>query len=146
MGLAAEKCIAASPFGYKPLLVKGDVSRDEDCRQLVKNVIDHYERFDVLVNNAGVIAMSPIDDPALLSKLDSQMAINVRAPVLLCSPCAPHLAVTKGNIVNISSGIGLRAVYDHFKHLTCDIAVILNSFDSNSFQGRSVTALLSGPL
>jgi len=44
----------------------------------------------------------------------AQMNVNVRAPVLLCSLAAPHLIKTKGNIVNISSGIGLRAVRSNY--------------------------------
>lgn len=110
MQISAEKCQSVSPQGYKPLQVKADVSKDDDCRHLVKSILDHYGRLDILVNNAGVIAMSPIDDPQLMEKFDTQMSINVRAVLLLCSLCAPHLINSKGNIINISSGIGLRAV------------------------------------
>ncbi|ODM99781.1 Glucose 1-dehydrogenase 2 [Orchesella cincta] len=109
MAEAVQQCTAASPFGYKPLQVKADVGVDADLINLVNKVIATYGQLDVLVNNAGVIALSPIDDPELMKKFDNQMKINVRAPVLLCSLCAPHLEKTKGNIVNISSGIGMRA-------------------------------------
>jgi len=105
----AEKCKKASPTGHNPLQVKADMTNDADLKRLVSTVISHYGKLDVLVNNAGIIKMSPISDPDLMTKFDEQMNVNVRAPVLLCSLCTPHLIKTKGNIVNISSGIGLRA-------------------------------------
>jgi len=109
MAEAAKQCEAASPCGYKPLQVKADVTVDADLINLVNKVIATYGKLDVLVNNAGTIALSPIDDPELMKKFDNQIQVNVRAPVFLCSLCAPHLEKTKGNIVNISSGIGMRA-------------------------------------
>uniref|UniRef100_T1J8K6 Uncharacterized protein n=1 Tax=Strigamia maritima TaxID=126957 RepID=T1J8K6_STRMM len=105
----AIKCQAASPNKFPPLKVKADVSKDEDCKRLIDTVIKAYGQLDILVNNAGVMHISPIDDPELMKKFDEQMAVNVRAPLLLSSLCAPHLAKTKGNIVNISSGIGMKA-------------------------------------
>lgn len=110
MAEAADKICAVSPIGHIPLQVKADVTVDADLVNLVNKVIETYGKLDVLVNNAGTIALSPIDDPDLMKKFDNQMNINVRAPVLLCSLCAPHLEKTKGNIINISSGIGMRAV------------------------------------
>lgn len=115
MADAARQCTAASPFGYQPLQVKADVSVDADLVNLVNKIISTYGKLDVLVNNAGVIALSPIDDPDLMKKFDNQMNINVRAPVLLCSLCTPHLEKTRGNVINISSGIGMRAVSNSFK-------------------------------
>jgi len=106
---AAKQCTGASPFGYKPLQVKADMTNDSELINLVNKIIATYGKLDVLVNNAGVIALSPIDDPELMTKFDNQMSINVRAPVFLASLCTPHLVKTKGNIVNISSGIGMRA-------------------------------------
>lgn len=110
MTKASAQIYAISPTSHTPLQVKGDVGCDTDLKNLVDTIIRTYGRLDVLVNNAGIIAMSPLDDPEVMKKFDEQMAINVRAPVLLSSLAAPYLAKTGGNIVNISSGIGMRAV------------------------------------
>lgn len=110
MAEAAQQCTAASPCGYKPLQVKADMTKDADLVNMVNKIIATYGKLDILVNNAGVIALSPIDDPDLMKKFDNQMNINVRAPTFLCALCTPHLEKSKGNIVNISSGIGMRAV------------------------------------
>jgi NAD(P)-dependent dehydrogenase (short-subunit alcohol dehydrogenase family) len=128
MAATAEKCQKASPTGIAPLQVKGDMTRDDDLRALVQAVISHYGRLDVLVNNAGVIHMSPIlDDPKLMEKFDNQMNVNVRAPLLLCALAAPHLIKSKGNIVNLSSGIGMRAFPGAIGYSTSKWAVMMIS-------------------
>src|SRR5699024_9067060 len=35
--------------------IKGDMSKDEDIKNLVKATVDKYGRVDVVVNNAGVL-------------------------------------------------------------------------------------------
>ncbi|MET9179937.1 SDR family oxidoreductase [Kitasatospora aureofaciens] len=39
-----------------------DVTRREDLRRLVDTAVDRYGRLDVLVSNAGTMAVSPFDD------------------------------------------------------------------------------------
>ena len=40
-------------LGIKCLAVKGDISSFEDCKNIVKNIIEELGKIDVLVNNAG---------------------------------------------------------------------------------------------
>ena len=40
--------------GVQCVLVYGDVSKFEDCENIVKNVTEKLEKIDVLVNNAGI--------------------------------------------------------------------------------------------
>ncbi|MFD9369297.1 SDR family oxidoreductase [Streptomyces sp. NPDC060020] len=39
-----------------------DVTRREDLRRLTDTAVDHFGRLDVLVSNAGTMAVSPFDD------------------------------------------------------------------------------------
>ena len=45
-----------------------------------------------------------------MDQYDELMNINCRSIVLLMKLCTPHLIESKGNIVNVSSVTGLRAV------------------------------------
>ncbi len=41
-------------FNVECLPIQGDVSKYEDCERMTKEVIEKFERIDVLVNNAGI--------------------------------------------------------------------------------------------
>ena len=41
-------------YGVKCLAVQGDVSSFEDCENMTKQIIEKFEKIDVLVNNAGI--------------------------------------------------------------------------------------------
>ena len=63
----------------------------------------------IQVNNAGIQVSGSILNTAM-SLYDRQMNVNVRSVYNLTMLAAPHLIKTKGNIVNVSSCAGIRAV------------------------------------
>ena len=99
----AQRCKEASPKGLNPLVVITDVSKEDDCNKLIKDTIDTFKRLDVLVNNASHVAVTNLSDPNLLANFDQTLQTNVRAPLQLIGMASPHLAKTKGVVVNISS-------------------------------------------
>lgn len=64
---------------------------------------------DDQVNNAGIQVNGSILNTSI-SDYDRQMNINVRSVYHLTMLSAPHLIKTQGNIVNVSSCAGIRAV------------------------------------
>lgn len=104
----AKKCETAN--GIKPLIVKAELSVDDDVKNIVSKTIEVFGRIDVLVNNAGVGIRGGIRDGIEL--YDRAMATNVRAVYLLISLATPHLVAAKGNIVNVSSVAALKPIKD----------------------------------
>lgn len=102
----AQKCEAKN--NLKPLLIKADLTRDDDIKTIMQTTVETYGRLDVLVNNAGVFFPVDFENPDM-EKYDQIFATNVRAIFLLSSLALPHLKCTKGNIVNVSSVTGLRS-------------------------------------
>ena len=47
-------------LGRRALAVEADVSVLEDCRRVCDTVMAEFGKVDVLVNNAGVTALSPV--------------------------------------------------------------------------------------
>ncbi|XP_061712760.1 3-oxoacyl-[acyl-carrier-protein] reductase FabG-like [Cydia pomonella] len=101
----AQKC---KQLDAKYLIIKADVSRDEEVKTIVDKTIDHFGQLDVLVNNAGFGKNASILDEKIMECFDLVMNTNLRAIVLLTHLAAPHLVKTKGNIINISSVVSLR--------------------------------------
>ncbi|KAJ2943007.1 hypothetical protein O0L34_g15198 [Tuta absoluta] len=89
--------------GKTPLVINADVSKDNDVKRIITETISKFSKLDVLVNNAGFTTEGSILDGKLLQSYDAIMSVNVRAVINLTTLSAPHLAATKGNIINISS-------------------------------------------
>ena len=86
----------------------GDITETSQVDRVVSETIDGLGRLDVLVNAAGIIKTGNIEDTTL-DEWDKMMNINLRSAFYLMQKCVPHLAATKGNVVNVSSVTGTRA-------------------------------------
>jgi len=104
----SRKCKEMSPTNLMPLVIKADISNEQETVNLLNSTIDHYNRLDTLVNSAGMI-QSGLCENTSLEDYDKQMNTNVRSMFHLTKLSIPHLLETKGNVVNISSVNGLRS-------------------------------------
>ena len=89
------------------LIVACDISIQSQVQKMIQLVIDKFGKIDVLVNNAGKAVQGKITE---LSAEDWKSAIdvNLNGTFYVCQIAMPHLIVSKGNIINVSSlsGIG----------------------------------------
>lgn len=93
-------------LGRKALVIKTDLSKEAEVDTVVATTVQHFGKLDILVNNAGFFTEGSLLNGKVLEAYDQVMQVNVRSVIQLCMLAAPHLAKTKGNIVNISSGAG----------------------------------------
>lgn len=92
----------------KPFIVTGDLTNEGDTKRILESTISHYNRLDVLVNNAGILETGSIESTSL-DQYDRIMNANVKSIYHLTMLAVPHLIKTKGNIVNVSSVNGVRS-------------------------------------
>lgn len=88
--------------------IQGDVSQENDVLRIVDLTLQSCGRIDILINNAGIAAGSPIHemDPQVW---DSVMAVNLRGPFLMSRFTLPSMRRQhSGHIINISSESGLN--------------------------------------
>jgi short-subunit dehydrogenase len=88
------------------MVLAADVSRREDCEEVVRATEDRLGRVDILVNNAGIsihrhaVATTPDD-------VEQLMAVNFFGPVRLTMAALPGMLERKsGAIVNVTSVAG----------------------------------------
>lgn len=86
----------------------GDITERSQVDRLVSDTTDSLGRIDALINAAGIIKSGNIEDTTL-DDWDMMMNVNLRSAFYLMQKCVPHLAATKGNVVNVSSVTGTRA-------------------------------------
>ena len=97
---------ACAKHGGDTLVVQGDVSQDDDCRQMVAQALDRWGQLDFLVNNAATTKPIPQDDLESLTgeEFHRIYSVNVVGTFQMTRAAAPALRKT-GNaaVVNISS-------------------------------------------
>lgn len=91
--------------GGQALAVKCDLTRANDIEDLVTTALGHFGRIDILVSNAGIDCEAPVPDLEV-EALDRCLAVNVRAPLLLCKFALPAMQTQNsgGSIFAVTSG------------------------------------------
>src|SRR5215831_5367852 len=99
--------------GGKVLTVECDLLDGDQIRDAVRKVIDRFDRIDILINNAGIIEVGPLDHMTH-EDYDRAMRLHFWAPYELMSQIVPEMRLWGGGrIVNISS-IGGKVAVPHF--------------------------------
>ncbi len=87
------------------LIVKVDVSNEDDCKEMVDKAIDEFGQIDVLINNAG-ISMRSLFIETDLDVIKKLMDVNFWGTVFCSKYVLPHLLKTKGSLVGVISIAG----------------------------------------
>ena len=90
--------------GRKALVVKADVSGEDQVKRMVDEVMAAFGRIDILVNNAGVAnTAAPIHEMSV-QMWDKNIAVNLRSVFLCTRYVLPHMyAQDYGKIINNST-------------------------------------------
>lgn len=90
-----------------------DLANGEDCKKLAERILARHDRVDILVNNAGMMLERGVEEMSV-EEWDRTMAVNLRAPFLLCKHIIPSMRRHGGGaIVNIGSIEGLGSNPKH---------------------------------
>jgi len=82
---------------------RADLADAAACTGLIAFAVQRFGALDVLVNNAALTTRGDIEHAAL-EVIDSIIAVNLRAPMLLIQAAIPHMRVRGGGaVVNIGS-------------------------------------------
>ncbi|HEX5055692.1 MAG TPA: SDR family oxidoreductase [Gammaproteobacteria bacterium] len=87
-----------------------DLEDPSSMKRLIAETVAQYGRLDSVVNNAvskSILVPIASGEDALI---DSSITANISSVVKLCKYAYPHLKVTRGSIVNITSSITKRYI------------------------------------
>ena len=107
--------------GGQAAAMQVDVTRRAEVDAFVQAATEKFGRMDVLVNNAGLMALAPIEK-TLVDEWDRMVDINIKGVLYGIAAALPVFARQKGgHIINIASVAGHKvsmggAVYCATKH------------------------------
>jgi 3-hydroxybutyrate dehydrogenase len=116
-----EKAGVLTEKGYRVQGVECDVTKEQDIQAVLDQVITQYGRIDVLVNNAGLQHVAPIEEFPT-EKFELLIKIMQVAPFMAIKHVFPAMKKQGyGRILNIASINGLigfagKAAYNSAKH------------------------------
>ena len=93
----------------KALAVQADVSKQEDCEQLIKQAVATFGQIDILINNAGLSMRALFQDVDLMV-LKNLMDVNFWGTVYCSKYALSEILKTKGSIIGVSSIAGYRGL------------------------------------
>jgi 3-hydroxybutyrate dehydrogenase len=96
-------------YGVNVAFDAADMSRADQVTSMVRGAIERFGAVDVLVNNAGIQHVAPVDEfpPA---KWEAILAINLSAPFYAIREALPKMKARKwGRILNVASAHALVA-------------------------------------
>lgn len=86
-----------------------DVTDADACAAVAARVQAEIGNIDILVNSAGILVREGIDSPRAHAIVRDVMDVNLHGTFNVIHAFLPQLRATRGCILNIASGAGLRA-------------------------------------
>ncbi|ADB38210.1 SDR family oxidoreductase [Spirosoma linguale] len=107
--------------GGKALAMATDVTQRDQVKNLVDAAVDQFGRVDVILNNAGIMPLSPMDR-LNVAEWDTMIDVNIKGVLNGIAAVLPYMKEQKsGQIINTSSVAGHKvftgsAVYSATKY------------------------------
>lgn len=133
--------------GGDAIAIKADVSDAAQVEQLFANTLEKFGTVDVVVQNSGIMPLSPIGkgDAETFDKL---ISVNLRGTFLVLAQAAQHIS-TGGRIIAFSSSVLTKSFPTYGPYIASKAGVEgLVHVLANELRGRDVTvnAVAPGPI
>nr|WP_318245682.1 SDR family oxidoreductase [Halomonas denitrificans] len=92
--------------GHQALAVAADVTDKAQVTRLVDAAVEHFGKLDVLINNAGLMPLAPLE-ALKVDEWDQMIDVNLKGTLYGIAAALPHMQRQKsGHIINVSSVYG----------------------------------------
>lgn len=98
-------------YQVNTLVLKCDISNEEEIKLMIEQIINKFAKIDVLVNNAGIAIDTTFEDKTKDNFMKT-LEINLVGTFLVSKYVAEYMLENKkGNIINVSSTNGIDSYY-----------------------------------
>lgn len=100
-------------FGGESIIIKANLSDENDVNRMVSGIIEKWGKIDIVVNCAGIMKDNYIENISL-EEWNDVINTNLQGVFLTCKAVIPHLKKNGGgSIINISSQAAYRGSIKH---------------------------------
>ncbi|XP_069598828.1 17-beta-hydroxysteroid dehydrogenase 14 isoform X3 [Ranitomeya imitator] len=89
------------------IYVSCDVTKEDEIKKLIDETVKTFGKIDCLINNAGWHPPEQIIDNTSAQDFQDLLSLNLIGYFLTAKYALPHLRKTQGNIINVSSLVGI---------------------------------------
>jgi len=133
--------------GGRALAIQADIANPEDVKQLFEKTLKAFGQIDVVVNNAGIMPLSPVAKGDV-ETFDKVIATNLRGTFLVLAQAAQHVA-EGGRIIAFSSSVLAKSFPTYGPYIASKAGVEgLVHVLANELRGHKITvnAVAPGPV
>ena len=133
--------------GGDAIAIQADIAKAEQVKALFEKTIETFGTVDVVVNNAGIMPLSPIAKGDI-EVFDKVIATNLRGTFLVLAQAAQHVA-EGGRIIALSSSVLAKSFPTYGPYIASKAGVEgLVPVLANELRGRRITvnAVAPGPV
>ena len=113
-------------YKTETLVIKADVSNEEQVKNMVQETINKFERIDVLVNNVGIAIDKEFEDRTV-EDWKRTLEVNTIGTFLVSKYVSENMMKNKsGKIINISSTNGINTFFPSSIDYDASKAAIIN--------------------
>src|SRR3982075_1472131 len=144
---AEEVANEITSAGGRALAIQADVANPEDVKQLFEKTLKVFGQINVVVNNAGIMPLSPIAKGDV-ETFDKVIATNLRGTFLVLAQAAQHVA-EGGRIIAFSSSVLAKSFPTYGPYIASKAGVEgLVHVLANELRGHKITvnAVAPGPV
>ena len=124
----------------------GDLNNLDDIKNIIISARNSFNRFDVLINSAGIFLSKSIQN-STLEEFEKLFNVNIRAPFIFCKEFSGYMVKNGwGRIVNIGStssysGFKNGSIYCSSKHAVLGLSRTLQ----NELKSKNVRTFCISP-
>ncbi|QCJ47822.1 MULTISPECIES: SDR family NAD(P)-dependent oxidoreductase [Haloprofundus] len=145
---AREVREAIESDGGTAVVEQADVSDEDDARELVAAVEERFGGVDVLVNNAGVLEPSPLDEMDV-ETWDRTISVDLRGTFLVTRfAIEGMLDRGDGRVVNVASQLGIKGAEEltHYSAAKGGVIAFTRALAREVAPDVRVNAIAPGPI
>lgn len=134
--------------GKKVLVIESDISSEENCKQIIEQVLKEFGKIDTLINNAAVQFPQETIEEITADQMKQTFETNIFSNFYLVKAALPHLK-KGGSIINTASVVAYRGnplLLDYASTKGAIVAFTRTLSGMVADKGIRVNAVAPGPI